>query len=137
MATDSKTTKYIEGIGRRKTASARVRLTPAKETTIEINDKTLEEYFPHQSLQMDVQSILSTKDAGIEHYTITAKVFGGGISAQAEAIRLGIARALVKEKQDRRLVLKPLGFLKRDPRSVERKKFGLRKARRKPQWSKR
>ncbi len=131
------TAKYIEGIGRRKTASARVRLTPAKETTIDINGKKLEEYFPHLSLQSDVQSILSTAEAGIEHYTITAKVSGGGISSQAEAIRLGIARALVKEKADRRGVLKPLGFLKRDPRSVERKKFGLRKARRAPQWSKR
>lgn len=131
------TQNYIEGIGRRKTASARVRLTPAKETTVTINEKTLEDYFAHQSLRDDVTSILGTQDAGIEHYTITAKVTGGGISAQAEAIRLGIARALVKEKQERRTILKPLGFLKRNPRSVERKKFGLRKARRAPQWSKR
>lgn len=65
------------------------------------------------------------------------KVYGGGISSQAEAIRLGIARALVKEKADRRSPLKLLGFLKRDPRSVERKKFGLRKARKRPAWSKR
>ncbi len=130
-------TKYIEGIGRRKTASARVRLTPAKETTIVVNEKTLEDYFKHATLVGDVNSVLSTEDAGIENYTITAKVFGGGLSSQAEAIRLGIARALVKEKADRRTILKPLGFLKRDPRSVERKKFGLRKARRAPQWSKR
>ena len=129
--------KYIEGIGRRKTASARVRLTPAKETSVVINEKPLDEYFPHQALRDDVTSVLNTEDAGIEHYTVTVKVAGGGISAQAEAIRLGIARALVKEKQERRGVLKPLGFLKRDPRSVERKKFGLRKARRAPQWSKR
>lgn len=131
------TQKYIEGIGRRKTATARVRLTPAKETTFLINEKALDAYFPHAALQSDVKSILGTEDAGIEHYTITAHVYGGGISSQAEAIRLGIARALVKEKADRRGVLKPLGFLKRDPRSVERKKFGLRKARRRPQWSKR
>lgn len=129
--------KYIEGIGRRKTASARVRLTPAKETTIVVNDKKLEDYFPHQALQNDVKSVLGAEDAGIEHYEITVKVFGGGLSAQAESVRLGIARALVKEKAERRSVLKPLGFLKRDPRSVERKKFGLRKARRSPQWSKR
>jgi len=129
--------KYIEGIGRRKTATARVRLTPAKETSIIVNEKPLAEYFPHDSLQKNVLSVLGVDDAGIEHYSVSAKVQGSGLSAQAEAIRLGIARALVKEKQERRTVLKPLGFLKRDPRSVERKKFGLRKARRRPQWSKR
>jgi small subunit ribosomal protein S9 len=128
---------YVEGIGRRKTASARVRLTPAKETTIVVNDKSLTDYFPHVALQKDVQSVLDTKDAGIQDYTITAHVSGGGISSQAEAIRLGIARALVKEKAERRSPLKLLGFLKRDPRSVERKKFGLRKARKRPAWSKR
>jgi len=131
------TTKYIEGIGRRKTATARVRLTPAKETTVTINDKSLEEYFKHEAHLLDVQSILKTEDAGITDYTITVHVSGSGLSAQAEAIRLGIARALVKEKAERRGILKPLGFLKRDPRSIERKKFGLRKARRRPQWSKR
>ncbi|MEZ4200150.1 MAG: 30S ribosomal protein S9 [Candidatus Paceibacterota bacterium] len=135
MATATK--KYIEGIGRRKTASARVRLTPAKATTFSIDGKTLEEYFGHEALIQDVQSVLATEDAGIENYEITAKVSGGGLSSQAEAIRLGIARALVKEKADRRSALKKEGFLKRDPRSVERKKFGLRKARRRPQWSKR
>lgn len=128
---------YVEGIGRRKTATARVRLTPAKETTIVVNDKPLLEYFQHLALQKDVQTVLDTKDAGIEDYTITAHVSGGGISSQAEAIRLGIARALVKEKAERRSPLKLLGFLKRDPRSVERKKFGLRKARKRPAWSKR
>lgn len=130
-------TKYIEGIGRRKTASARVRLTPAKETTVIVNDKPLADYFTHESLQNDLLSVLKTKDAGIEHYSVSAKVHGGGLSAQAEAIRLGIARALVKEKAERRVVLKKEGYLKRDPRSVERKKFGLLKARRRPQWSKR
>ena len=128
---------YVEGIGRRKTATARVRLTPAKETTILVNEKSLEEYFSHLALVKDVKSVLETKDAGIEDYTITAHVSGGGISSQAEAIRLGIARALVKEKAERRSPLKLLGFLKRDPRSVERKKFGLRKARKAPAWSKR
>ena len=130
-------TVYVEGIGRRKTATARVRLTPAKETTIVVNDKPLNEYFTALALQMDVTSVLKTADAGIEDYTITAHVNGGGISSQAEAIRLGIARALVKEKAERRSPLKLLGFLKRDPRSVERKKFGLRKARKRPAWSKR
>ena len=133
----AKTSVYVEGIGRRKTATARVRLTPAKETTIVVNEKSLTDYFPHLALVKDVQSVLDTKDAGIEDYTITAHVSGGGISSQAEAIRLGIARALVKEKAERRSPLKLLGFLKRDPRSVERKKFGLRKARKAPAWSKR
>lgn len=128
---------YIEGLGRRKTATARVRLTQADKTSVVVNEKSLEEYFPVLALQKDVMSVLETKDAGIENYTITAKVVGGGISAQAEAIRLGIARALVKEKADRRGVLKAFGFLKRDPRSVERKKPGLRKARKRPAWSKR
>jgi small subunit ribosomal protein S9 len=130
-------TVYVEGIGRRKTATARVRLTPAKETTIVVNDKPLNEYFTALALQKDVMSVLETKDAGIQDYTITAHVNGGGISSQAESIRLGIARALVKEKAERRSPLKLLGFLKRDPRSVERKKFGLRKARKRPAWSKR
>ncbi len=131
------TERYIEGIGRRKTATARVRLTPAKATTIIVNEAPLAEYFSSAAHQKDVMSVLGAKDAGIEDYSITVKVSGSGLSAQAEAIRLGIARALVKEKATRRSVLKPLGFLMRDARSVERKKFGLLKARRRPQWSKR
>ena len=131
------TERYIEGIGRRKTASARARLTPAKETTILVNDKSLTDYFQNEAFEKDVMSVLGTEEAGVGDYTITVKVFGSGLSAQSEAVRLGIARALVKEKADRRSVLKPLGFLKRDPRSVERKKFGLKKARKSSQWSKR
>jgi small subunit ribosomal protein S9 len=128
---------YHEGIGRRKTATARVRLTPAKATSITVNDKAFEEYFDSEAQRETVSKILATGDAGIEHYAITVKISGGGLSAQADAIRLGIARALVSEKATRRSILKPLGFLKRDARAVERKKFGLRKARRRPQWSKR
>ncbi len=133
---DKKTT-YIEGIGRRKTSTARVRLTPASKTVITVNGKEYKDYFPNLALQKDIESVLETEDAGIENYEISAKVMGGGISSQAEAIRLGIARALVKEKADRRTQLKAAGFLKRDPRSVERKKPGLRKARKRPAWSKR
>ncbi len=131
------TARYIEGIGRRKTASARVRITPASATEVTINDRKLEEYFASETDQSKITSILSTSDAGVGDYTITVKVSGSGLSAQAEAVRLGIARALVKEKEERRLPLKKEGYLKRDPRSVERKKPGLRKARRRPQWSKR
>jgi small subunit ribosomal protein S9 len=130
-------TAYIEGIGRRKTATARVRLTPASSTTVVVNNKPHSEYFKHLALQQVLTDILETKDAGIENYSISAKVVGGGISAQADAIRLGIARALVKEKEARRIPLKREGYLKRDPRAVERKKFGLRKARKRPAWSKR
>jgi len=136
MATASKD-KYIEGIGRRKTATCRVRITPAKETTIVVNDKKLEEYFKHQSQIDTILSVLKTEEAGIEHYSISVHISGSGLSAQADAIKLGIARALVKEKADRRKVLKQEGYLERDQRSVERKKFGLRKARKRPQWSKR
>lgn len=131
------TATYIEGIGRRKTATARVRLTPASETTITVNDKPMAEYFSNAGDRMAVEKVLATPDAGIEHYTITVKVSGSGVAAQADAIRLGIARALVKEKAERRGVLKAAGDLKRDPRSVERKKPGLRKARKRPAWSKR
>jgi len=131
------TEQYIEGIGRRKTASARVRLTPAKETTVVVNEKSLSDYFQNEAFEKDVMSVLATEEAGVGDYTITVRVSGSGLSAQSEAVRLGIARALVKEKADRRSVLKPLGFLKRDPRSVERKKFGLKKARKSSQWSKR
>ncbi len=91
------TTQYTEAIGRRKTATTRVRLTPAKETTIIVNNRPLAEYFKHAGHQQVVQSVLGVQDAGIEHYAITAKVLGGGISAQADAILLGIARALVLE----------------------------------------
>ncbi len=135
MATNAAT--YTEGIGRRKTASARVRIAKAKDTSVLVNEKPLAEYFKHAALQNTVLSVLNVEDAGIDTYSVSAHVAGGGLSAQAEAIRLGIARALVGEKADRRTTLKKAGYLKRDPRAVERKKFGLRKARRRPQWSKR
>ncbi len=135
--TAQSTQRYVEGLGRRKTANARVRITPASETTIVVNGAPLNEYFKHEAQQQRIMSVLETEDAGIEHYTITVKVEGSGIAAQADAIRLGIARALVKEKAERRTTLKKAGYLKRDPRSVERKKFGLRKARKRPAWSKR
>jgi len=135
MAT--KETHYIEGIGRRKTATARVRITKANETKITVNNVPFATYFKHSAQQKGVESVLAIPDAGIENYTITVQVSGSGLSAQAEAIRLGIARALVKEKADRRTPLKKEGFLKRDSRSVERKKFGLLKARKRPAWSKR
>lgn len=131
------TKQYIEGIGRRKTSTARVRITKSKESRVVINNKPLAEYFYAPTLQKNILSVLDTENAGIEIYEISAKVEGGGLSSQSDAIKLGIARALVKEKADRRIPLKRAGFLKRDPRAVERKKFGLLKARKRPQWAKR
>lgn len=131
------TKEYTEGIGRRKTATARVRITKAKESRIIINDTPIAEYFYASTLQKNILNVLETKDAGIDNYEISAKVQGGGLSSQSDAIKLGVARALVKEKADRRIPLKRAGLLKRDSRAVERKKFGLKKARRRPQWSKR
>ncbi len=134
MAT--KPAQYIEAVGRRKTATARVRITPSKEISIIVNEKPILGYFGLKALEQVVLGVFKVDEA-TGAYSITAKVNGGGLSSQAEAIRLGIARALVKEQADRRKALKKVGFLKRDPRSKERKKFGLRKARRRPQWSKR
>lgn len=131
------TNKYIEAVGRRKTATARVRITAAKETRIIVNERPIAEYFFATTLQKNILSVLDIKNAGIETYEVSAKVQGGGLSSQSDAIKLGIARALVEEKADRRGELKKAGMLKRDPRSVERKKFGLLKARKRPQWAKR
>lgn len=131
------TKKYIEGIGRRKTATARVRLTPAKEQKVIINDKPIADYFYAPSLQRNILDVFETEDSGIGTYEVSVKVQGSGLSAQSDAIKLGVARALVKEDPDKRTVLKKAGYLKRDPRSVERKKFGLLKARKRPQWAKR
>ena len=131
------TKQYTEAVGRRKTATARVRVVKAKDARILINERPLAEYFFSTALQKNILAVLETPNAGIDTYEISAKVQGGGLSAQADAIKLGIARALVKEKADRRIPLKRAGYLKRDPRAVERKKFGLLKARRRPQWAKR
>lgn len=128
--------KYIEGIGRRKTASARVRLTPAKDSTVTINGKSLGDYFGSQALEHSVLSVFNVNEA-IGNYAVTVQVSGGGVRGHADAIKLGIARALVKEDPELRTLLKRAGYLMRDPRSKERKKFGLKKARKSPQWSKR
>ncbi len=128
--------KYIEQIGRRKTATARVRLTPASKASFIINDKDVHDYFQTSELLSIVNSAFSKADIA-NKYTITVKVSGSGIHSQAEAVRHGITRALVKEDEALRSSLKKLGFLKRDPRSKERKKFGLKKARKGPTWSKR
>ena len=127
-------TEYTEGIGRRKTAAARVRLTPASKRSVTVNDKSLEEYFDTKELQSTVVAPMNDSE---ETYTVTAVVRGGGISAQAEAVRHGIARAMTEINAGMRGTLKKKGFLKRDPRTKERKKPGLKKARKASQWSKR
>ncbi|MEY2640966.1 MAG: ribosomal protein small subunit ribosomal protein [Candidatus Parcubacteria bacterium] len=128
--------KYIEGVGRRKTAVARVRLTPAAKSSYKVNGMALADYFTTLSLQKTAEAAFAALE-GANHYEVTVQVLGGGKAAQAESMRLGVARALVSENETTRKLLKPKGFLKRDPRSKERKKFGLKKARKAAQWSKR
>jgi len=132
----SETTTYTLGIGRRKTATARVKLTPAKETSVTVNGVPGKEYF-----RTDNRRDIPLDPLGLDEVTgtfaIEAKVEGGGVTSQAEAIRMGVARALTLAEGTLRAPLKAAGFLKRDPRAVERKKPGLRKARKRPQWSKR
>ena len=128
--------KYFEGVGRRKTAIARVRLSPQKEKSFLINGKPLEEYFPTIELQQAVYAPLNLMDC-LEQFKVSVKVKGGGTVSKPEAVRHGVARALVLFNPDFRKKLKKAGYLKRDPRMRERKKFGLKRARRAPQWSKR
>lgn len=128
--------KYFEAVGRRKTSIARVRLfVSQKGSNIIINEKTLEQYFPTSALRKIVEEALIV--ANIKFYNVTAKLKGGGIHSQAEALRHGISRAILKVSADHRKALKVKGFLKRDPRMKERRKFGLKKARKSPQWAKR
>lgn len=134
---EKKTTlKYIEAIGRRKTATARVRLTPASKNSYEVNGKELAVYFPTRKLQDTVTSAI-TDSKTAEKFTVTVVTKGGGVEGQAVAVRHGIARALNEIDSELRPVLKKAGYLKRDPRAKERRKFGLKKARKAPQWSKR
>ena len=124
------------GTGRRKKAIARVRLLPAGSGAIVINDRALEYYFPQGTLQYIVKQPLNEVGADGK-YDVKVNVMGGGLTGQAGAIRLGIARALLQSEPESRPALKKAGFLTRDPRAKERKKYGLKKARRAPQFSKR
>jgi small subunit ribosomal protein S9 len=127
--------KYCEAVGRRKTAIARVRIFMQGDRAFSVNDKTLSQYFP-ADLQLIAQEALSRMGFS-DKFSVSARVKGGGLHAQAEAIRHGISRALVLTNQEFKKKLKKAGFLTRDPRMRERKKFGLKRARRAPQWSKR
>jgi len=126
---------HFYGTGRRKTAVARVRLVSGSGRVM-VNSRTLEEYFDKRTLQMIArQPLVLTNSQG--KYDVLIRVHGGGTTGQAGAVRMGMARALVKSDADLRPVLKKAGFLTRDPRMKERRKYGLKKARKAPQFSKR
>ena len=126
---------YIYGTGRRKKAVARVRLVAGK-GNITINGRTLEDFFGLETLRMNVKQPLVMTNTESK-YDMIVKVVGGGYTGQAGAIRHGLSRALVKANEEYKLTLKKAGFLTRDPRMKERKKYGLKKARKAPQFSKR
>jgi len=126
---------YYYGTGRRKKSVARVRLVPG-EGKILINDRTLDDYFGLDTLKVIVKQPLTLTDT-LTKFDVICKVVGGGFTGQAGAIRHGISRALLKADEELRPALKKAGFLTRDPRMKERKKYGLKKARRAPQFSKR
>ena len=134
-AKEAKTDRFFEAIGRRKTAHARVRVY-TKGAGITVNEKEYTKYFPLLSLQQIVDAPLR-KMKSAERFRVSARVWGGGIHAQAEAVRHGMARALVVFNADFRKRLKRAGYLRRDSRMKEAKKFGLKKARKAPRWSKR
>lgn len=128
--------KYIYALGRRKCAKAQVRLMETGTGGISINGRDLNKYFILSRLQEIVKSPLQLVQEDKNH-DLEIKINGGGFIGQAEAARLGLARALIKWNPVFRPVMKKAGFLHRDPRVKERKKFGLKKARKAPQWSKR
>jgi len=132
--TNTNSGRYTEGIRRRKTSVARVRVVPSSNTSISVNKSDLEKYFKNKSHQKKAKSPFDVVE---DAFTVDARVTGGGLTSQADAVCLGIARAIVKYKQEHRKLLKQNSLLRRDPRRKERKKYGLKKARRAPQWSKR
>jgi len=135
-APKKKVAKYLEAVGRRKTAVARVRLFTIGDNTFLVNEKPLENYFPTFELQQIAKAALQIMKC-LDKFRILVKVKGGGLHGQAEAVRHGVAQALVLFNPDFRKRLKKAGYLIRDSRIRERKKFGLKRARRAPQWQKR
>ena len=127
--------EVIHKIGRRKTSVARLYMSKGNQNHT-INGKSLEEYFPTAILQSKIQKPLELTD-NLSTFNIKVNVYGGGVNGQAESIRLAISRALCEVNEEYRPVLKKEGLLTRDPRMVERKKFGQKKARKKFQFSKR
>lgn len=135
MATTELKKRYIEAVGRRKESVARVRITKSTQYSYKINEKSLEEYFPVAELVSIIERPFKTVDT--DKFSVSVVVRGGGIHSQAESIALGIARALAVHDTALRQPIKQAGLLKRDARIKERRKFGLKKARKSPQWSKR
>lgn len=140
MAEKKDKTKYTEAIGRRKTSTARVRVHEAGKAAFVVNGMDAKEYFKTEETRRLIQGPIVNGAAltapGVKWH-IEAKIQGGGVHSQAEALRHGLSRAFVKLNLENRAKLKTLGYLKRDSRAKERRKFGLKKARKAPQWSKR
>jgi len=128
--------QYYEGVGRRKSATARVRLYPGGTGNIIVNEKALTEYFPREG---DATSLIKPLElAGMQgSLDMTVKVRGGGVTGQTDAVKLGIARALLEIQPDLRPAMRKAGFLTRDAREKERKKPGLKRARKAPTYTKR
>lgn len=134
--------KYIEAVGRRKTSTARVRITESAKANFVVNEKDAKDYFKTEGerrliLLPIVNGFKAEQGKVAPKWSVEVRVSGGGTHSQAEAISHGLARALVEFDAELRGNLKTLGYLKRDPRAKERRKFGLKKARKAPQWSKR
>ena len=127
---------YLYAVGRRKKSVARIRLFKKGEGKITINERDLDKYFPTLELRQIVKQPLETIGK-LKEFNFSIKVAGGGIHGQAEAIRHGVARSLIIFDKELRKIIKPHGYLRRDPRRKERKKPGLKRARRAPQFSKR
>lgn len=133
--TEIKKEEFFFATGKRKSAIAQVKLKLQGEKEIIVNQKDYQKYFPFFAWQ---KIILDPFEATkLKNFKAVIKIKGGGVKSQAESIRLGIARALIKVNPEWRKILKPLGFLRRDPRIKERKKPGLKRARKAPQWAKR
>lgn len=128
--------KYVQAIGRRKTAIAQVRLYPGGSGKVTVNNRDLKEYFTVEAQRENALAPL-TEVGKREMVDVTVRAIGGGMQGQSDAVKLGIARALVKEDETLKTTVKSKGLLTRDPRKKERKKFGHRGARRSKQWRKR
>lgn len=135
--TKAKSQNYIGAIGRRKTSTAQVRISEAPKHSVIVNNKPVDEYFATKELRKIALEALQKPEKMTKEFAVTVVVKGGGVHSQAEAIRHGIARALSTTDEALKTEVKKLGFLKRDPRAKERRKFGLKKARKSSQWSKR
>lgn len=142
MDKETKKGKYIEAVGRRKTSTARVRISESSKASFLVNGTDSKEYFKTEGeRRLILDPMIKGQKTGegkvAPKWSVEVHVYGGGVHSQSEAIRHGLARALALFDPENRGDLKTLGFLKRDPRAKERRKFGLKKARKAPQWSKR